>query len=166
MRLFIHTLSLCLDFRANKGLHHTHPPSPPSPGAGAGRRQVALGAGRGLMDWIRLKNKKGADMSQGAPPDHKITPEMLAEHAVRYAKGGEEGAASKDTGTSTDGGRSTRPRARGAPRPRARGVPRPRALEATRPARTVPGPSLTPPLSPHRARTATFGWPSAGSCTT
>ena len=51
-----------------------------NPGAGAGRRQVALTKGHSMMDWVRLGKRMGGRLA-GASRGQPITPEMLAAHA-------------------------------------------------------------------------------------
>lgn len=50
-----------------------------NPGAGAGRRQVALAKGHSMMDWIRLGNRRGRALA-GARVG-PITPEELERHS-------------------------------------------------------------------------------------
>ena len=52
-------------------------------GAGAGREQVALKPGHSLMDWIKLKNKRGRGLAGPRQADPApITKEELAKHKV------------------------------------------------------------------------------------
>eukprot|EP00040_Diaphanoeca_grandis_P031918 m.192218 g.192218 ORF g.192218 m.192218 type:complete len:528 (+) comp32456_c0_seq1:380-1963(+) len=55
--------------------------TPGVPGAGAGRKQVALKPGHSLMHWVQLTNKKGRSLNglNGARPG-VITAEELAKH--------------------------------------------------------------------------------------
>ncbi|EGD78180.1 hypothetical protein PTSG_09057 [Salpingoeca rosetta] len=50
-------------------------------GAGAGRLQVALKPGHSLMDWVKLKNKKGPSLAGSRRQSREpITKEELAQH--------------------------------------------------------------------------------------